>query len=330
MDRALDWLGTTLEWIAEGRSFATVVVLDARGSTPRKRGVRALVDASGRIAGTVGGGAVEAEAQRRAAAACRTGSPEILEVPLQGLDASEEEPLCGGVVRLLIDPNVGAWEDVYRAAARDLAARRGGVLVTDVRPGDPSVVSVQWCPGEPPAAAPTTERILEPLVPDPRLLIVGGGHIGQALAAQAVALGFDVTVLDDRPEYTDPALYPERVATRCGALAEEVGAFLIAEDTYVVIVTRGHRHDAEALAASIRSPAAYIGMIGSRRKVARIRAELIRRGLATEAELDRVLAPVGLDIGAVTVPEIATSIAAQLVAVRRKGRAGAERARGRP
>lgn len=165
------------------------------------------------------------------------------------------------------------------------------------------------------------ERLIEPIVPDPRLLIVGGGHIGRALAAEAFRLGFETTVLDDRPECTDAALHPNGVATRCGGIAEEVGSFPIGPDTYIAIVTRGHRHDAEALAACVRSPAAYIGMIGSRRKVALLFEELIRSGRATAEELDRVCAPIGLDLGAVTVPEIAVSIAAQLVSVRRRGTA---------
>jgi xanthine dehydrogenase accessory factor len=150
------------------------------------------------------------------------------------------------------------------------------------------------------------------------LLIVGGGHIGQALARQAILVGFDVVVLDDRPEFTDPALFPEGVATRCGDIREEVEASAIGRDTYIVIVTRGHKHDAEALEACIHAPAAYIGMIGSKRKVALMRQDFIESGLAGEEEFGRVFAPVGLDIGAVTVPEIAASIVAQLIEVRRK------------
>ena len=86
-----------------------------------------------------------------------------------------------------------------------------------------------------------------------------------------------------------------------------------------MVVTRGHKHDAEALEACIHRPAAYIGMIGSKRKVALMRKDFIETGLATEAEFNRVFAPIGLDIGAVTVPEIAASVTAQLIAVRRKG-----------
>jgi xanthine dehydrogenase accessory factor len=162
------------------------------------------------------------------------------------------------------------------------------------------------------------EVLVQPVIPKPILLIVGGGHVGQALARQAVLIGFDVTVIDDRPDFTNPALFPKEVTTLCGDIAKKVNDFPIARDTYIVIVTRGHKHDAEALKACIHAPAAYIGMIGSKRKVAMIRKSLVESGVATEDEFDRVFAPIGLDIGAVTVPEIATSIVAQLIAVRRE------------
>ena len=143
--------------------------------------------------------------------------------------------------------------------------------------------------------------------------------MGQALARQAVLIGFDVTVIDDRPEFANPARFPKGATTLCGDIAETVSDFPICKDTYVVIVTRAHKHDAEALTACIHAPAAYIGMIGSKRKVGLIRKNVVESGVATEEKLNRVFAPIGLDIGAVTVPEIAASIVAQLTAVRRRG-----------
>ena len=163
------------------------------------------------------------------------------------------------------------------------------------------------------------EVLVEPLIPNPLLVIVGGGHIGQALAVQADLVGFDILVIDDRLEFTAAELFPEEVTTRCGRIDEEIDRLPIGGDTYIVIVTRDHRHDAEVLAACLHKPAAYIGMIGSRRKVELMRKEFVESGRATAAEFDRVYAPIGLDIGSVTVPEIAASIAAQLIAVRRKG-----------
>jgi len=350
MDRTPDIHRTIVEWIDAGRSFAVALVLAAEGSAPRKEGARAVIDASGAITGTIGGGLVEAEAQRRGVAACQSGRPAVLAVSLRGIEATDAEPLCGGRVRILIDPTAAKDRAAYAAAFDAITRREQGVLVTRVRSGDEVTTSVAWFPAEDIPAdrgfpgeealrsclahekprlfearkpEETIDVLVEPLIPEPRLLIVGGGHIGQALAAQASLLGFAITVVDDRPEFADAARYPAGVEARCGDCAEEVAAFPIGADTSVVIVTRGHEHDAAALAACIHRPAAYIGMIGSKRKVALLRDEFLASGRATAREFDRVFAPIGLDIGAVTVPEIATSIAAQLVVARRKGRAAA-------
>jgi xanthine dehydrogenase accessory factor len=253
-------------------------------------------------------------------------------------------------MRILIDPTASKDREAYARAVRARKQRERGVLLTRVREAGQTEAAVQWLPenavseaaGFPGAEAIRSclareaaqvfapeqpERgacmtvLVEPVIPNPSLLIAGGGHIGQALARMAVTLGFDVTVVDDRPEFANPALFAEGVTARCGDIAKEVAAFPVTSDVFIVLVTRGHKQDAEALEACIHKPAAYIGMIGSRRKVAMIRKSFMESGLATEQELERVFAPIGLDIGAITVPEIAASIAAELVAVRRKGSA---------
>lgn len=331
-----------------GRSFAVALILKADGSTPRKAGVKAVIDENGRVWGTVGGGQVEAESQRRAVEACKSKRPVVFDIHLEGAGAADDAPICGGTMRILIDPTAAEDRAAYARAAEALQRRERGVLVTAIRTAAETEVTAQWFPENAipsDAAFPGTDAIrsclaretpglfvedtenpaaslevfVEPVIPKPLLLIVGAGHVGQALALQAMLIGFDVAVIDDRPEFANPDLFPDGVTTRCGDIAREVADFPIAEDTYIVVVTRGHKHDAEALKACIHAPAAYIGMIGSRRKVALVRESFIKTGLATEEEFNRVFAPIGLDIGAVTVPEIATSIAAQLIAVRRKG-----------
>lgn len=326
MDRTLATYRALLAAIDAGRPFAVALVLDAEGSTPRGQGTWAVIDAAGTIDGTIGGGAIEAEAQRRAVEACRAGRPVIFEVALHGSDARDAAPICGGGVRVLLDPTAARHREAYARAVELLSRRERGALVTTVTRGERIAVSVACVRGEhAPHEAPGIETLVEPLEPSPRLLIAGGGHIGQALAVQADLLGFDVTVVDDRREFTDTARYPAGVATGFGDIAAQVAAFPMEPDTFVVIVTRGHAQDAAALAACIRRPAGYIGMIGSRRKTALLREDFIASGRATAEELDRVFAPIGLAIGAVTVPEIAASIAAQLVAVRRKGAAAGAR-----
>jgi xanthine dehydrogenase accessory factor len=160
--------------------------------------------------------------------------------------------------------------------------------------------------------------LLEPLSPVPRLLISGGGHVGQALARAARLVGFDVIVIEDRAEFSDPSLFGEAIQCRRGAFADVLKEFPIDQDTYVALVGRGHIVDSKALRACLNSPAAYIGMMGSRRKVALVKKDFIDNGLIDEEGWKKIHAPIGLDIGAETVPEIAASIVAELIAVRRK------------
>jgi xanthine dehydrogenase accessory factor len=265
---------------------------------------------------------------------------------MEGEGGSDASPICGGVMRVVIDPNAGRDHHAYACAAQAIERRERGLLLTHFRQDDPPVVSAEWMSEsaarsstrflgadrladclnldeprvfliEPDLLQSSTMVVAEPVVPRPLLLIVGGGHVGQAVAAQARWVGFDIAVIEDRPEFAHPALFPESTSIRCGDVAAEVAGFPVDPDTYVVLATRGHRHDAVALAACIRRPAAYIGMIGSTRKVALVRRDFLQNGRATQADWARVFAPIGLPIGAQTVPEIAASIVAQLIAARR-------------
>jgi xanthine dehydrogenase accessory factor len=323
-------------------SFAMIVVLKAEGSTPLKTGAKALVEADGRIWGTIGGGAVEAEAQRRAVEACDSGKPLVFDFKMEGAKRSDATPICGGAMRILVDPCAARHKEAYVEVAEALAWGQRGVLLTSLRPGDPVQVTLTWqaetdlasCQGLPDTGSlhscltketcqlfrdRGTETLLEPIIPRPQLLIAGGGHVGQALARQAVLVDFAVTIIDDRPEFTAPALFPRGVQTLSGDIPQQLADSPMTKGTYVVIVTRGHQFDAEALEVCIRRPAAYVGMIGSKRKVALIRESLLESDLATPEQWDRVYAPIGLNIGSITAAEIAASIVAQLIAVRRQG-----------
>jgi len=150
----------------------------------------------------------------------------------------------------------------------------------------------------------------------PKLIIAGGGHLGRALAEAAVPLGFHITVIDDRQEFANPDRFGPPIESVTGNIAETLAGWPIDPNAYIVIVTRGHKHDEQALAAVLDSPAKYIGMIGSRRKIAVIFDDLKHDGAAQE-QLDRVYAPIGLPIKALTPEEIAVSIAAELISTRR-------------
>jgi xanthine dehydrogenase accessory factor len=161
----------------------------------------------------------------------------------------------------------------------------------------------------------TLEVFVEPLRPEPRLLIAGAGYVGQALARLAVPLGWRVALLDDRSEFTrDVALSPS-IEVAVGDMPELLRQRQPDAATWIVVVTRGHRTDQEVLRAALEGPAAYVGMIGSPSKVRNIFSKLLAAGLPS-ADLARVHAPIGLDLGAETPDEIALSIAAELLMVR--------------
>jgi len=154
------------------------------------------------------------------------------------------------------------------------------------------------------------------------LLVVGAGHIGRSLAKLGAEVGFSVAVLDDRPDYASPELIPEADQVICADFEEALRSFPITENTYIVMVTRGHKQDELSLRATVASRATYIGMIGSRRRTAAVLPHLADEGFPQGA-LDRVHTPIGLDIGAETPEEIAVSIIAEIIMVRRGGRGGA-------
>jgi xanthine dehydrogenase accessory factor len=311
-------------------------VLKTMGSVPQVPGTKALLEADGTITDTLGGGIVEAEAQRRARDVADGRLLTTYTCAMDAAYARDAGPICGGTMWVMLDGRCDAYAAAYRNAADALARQASGLLVTPLDPAEP----VQWIgaeaideaapfPGasdlravldkEAPRLYDDPAVFVEPIFPAPRLLIVGAGHVGQALAHQAHTLGFNVTVVDDRSAYANPGRFPNGVAAAFGDIPALVREFNIDRATYVVLVTKGHKADAEALEACVHAPAAYLGMIGSRRKVTELREDFLSRGLATPEEWIRIFAPIGLDIGAITVAEIATSIASQLVAVRRRG-----------
>lgn len=156
---------------------------------------------------------------------------------------------------------------------------------------------------------------IEMMIQRPRLVIFGGGHIGRALARMAVIAGFRVTLADERPDYASSEHYPELSEVICLPYAEAVDRAAIDTQTFVIIVTPGHRHDREVLARVLKTPARYIGMIGSARKVAETRKTLLNEGTDPQ-RLNQVHAPVGIYLGCDAPEEIAVSILAQMIGVK--------------
>ena len=160
------------------------------------------------------------------------------------------------------------------------------------------------------------EVFVEPVLPVPHAYIFGAGHISKSLSKVANLAGFATVVVDDRDTFASRERFPEAEAVHAGEYEQIVPTLSINETSYLIIVTRGHRDDMRVLRLAIATPARYIAMIGSKRKVLNVVRELEKEGIPREA-FERLYAPMGLDIGAISPEEIAISVAAEMIAVRR-------------
>jgi xanthine dehydrogenase accessory factor len=168
--------------------------------------------------------------------------------------------------------------------------------------------------------APLARVLIEVVRSQPRLFICGAGHIARALAQFGLILGFRAIILDDRAEFANRAYFPDaRIELIAEPFETAVKQIKVTANTAIVIVTRGHKHDEDCLRQLLASPAQYIGMIGSRRRVGVVREKLLAEGFISD-QLDRIYAPIGLNIGARSPEEIALAILAEIVLVRNRGK----------
>jgi len=340
-----------LEIIRSGARCALATIVKASGSTPQKPGSSALFGEQGLLAGTVGGGLLESEVQRLTESIIISGGSDKFYFNLDS-DRDSDGAICGGEAEVLIDASPADHLELFENMERSLANRAEGVLLTLA--GSPEdtglVIRRYWLTGKDPEDHPkslepglkkqveeqlknarrlgfvelelsdTIENAkfayLEHIRPMARLIIAGGGHIGQALAHLASLLEFEVTVVDDRSDFANENHIPEADRLVVKDIGAAMSEMVYGPDTYVVIVTRGHRQDGEALKACIGSDAAYIGMIGSAHKVGVMKKQFINEQWASKEQWASLYTPIGLEIGSQTVQEIAISIAAQLVEVR--------------
>lgn len=297
----LDLIDDIFRRVNAGERVALCAVVAARGSTPQGAGAAMTVALDGRTLGTLGGGCVEAEVRARALRMLHgdAAEPPVMRFKLDSDYGWDDGLVCGGIMDVAVQVVANAADLAPLGALRDALGRREARTY--------AFAGVD--------AAGETKRFELPFAPRPTLVIAGAGHVGQALAEVAYRCEFDVVVVDDRADVASAARFPNarRVV---GEIDRELAALPVDAHTYVVVVTRGHRHDASALAAVVDRGARYVGMIGSKRKVRTILDELATRGVPRERLL-AVHAPIGLEIGAIVPGEIAVSIVAELVAVRR-------------
>ena len=215
----------------------------------------------------------------------------------------------------------------------DALVQSGAVEALSARPREESLtlyVTADGATTRPSQAAPDAAQMMVQIYEAPaRLLVVGGGHVGLALARIGAEVGFTIAVLDDREEFANAERFPMAEEVYNGDIAETLDNISIDARTYIVLVSRGHQQDETALRHTVGRGAAYVGMIGSRRRTGTVIDRLASGGF-DGVDLDAVHTPIGLDIGAETPEEIALSILAQMVLVRRGGTGRAMRdARGR-
>jgi xanthine dehydrogenase accessory factor len=334
-------------------SLVLATVTNAVGSTPQKPGSSALFNQAGLLSGTVGGGVLEGEVQQIAQKAIRSKKSGYYNFKLDREISQGEGAICGGQSSILVDATPGDHSIVLEQIKLSVINRTPGVLVTMVTDITEEGASIHryWFTGNENSTIPDvySRRIaaevqlllmagnlyeyrelkipvpgenlhvlflLETVFPPAHLVIAGAGHIGKALSHLGRLLDFEVTVIDDRPEFANPVNLPDAdhiIVKDVGKAMEELKK---THDTFVVIVTRGHQDDAKALKACIGSDIAYLGMIGSKNKIALMRKDFSHHGWASREDWDNIHAPIGVDIQSKSVQEIAMSIAAQLIFVK--------------
>ncbi len=343
--------------LARKENFAMVTIFDRSGSAPRAKGAKMIVREDGSIIGTIGGGRLEADAVDMAKKAIKAQKSAIQPFDLSGKDVAGADMICGGSGQVLID-FTGADDNnlkIYGEAVQIVGARGKAWLVTVlqetagtegidsqrclVKPNGQLVGTISCDPYlmEKLTAGPAKISIhseafdglrflVEPLRHGGFVYLFGAGHVSQKIAALAESVGFRTVVLDDRADYANRERFPDVTEIMVIDSFKELPRLPIDEDSYLVIITRGHLYDKYVLEQALRTKAAYVGMIGSRRKRDLIYKEVMNHGF-TEDDLKCVFAPIGTDIGAETPEELAVSIVGELIKVRSERNGNKEKPR---
>ena len=328
--------GALLQALKSGADAVLCTIIASSGSTPRGSGAKMAVFADGSTMGTVGGGAVEYESVRLAKQALAQRATFTHGFDLTKNQTADIGMICGGQVtvyfQFLDAAAVGMLEHIVSLFARQqdtwlvtkiadsgvcsmaVYARDTGL---EMRLGD-DIMTADILPlasaratlskGEP-------SYYVEPLTRAETVYVFGGGHVSQELVPLLAHIGFAVVVYEDRPAFADIALFPGAARTVTGDFTELSAQITVRAADYAVIMTRGHQADFEVLRQVLQTDASYIGVIGSKHKIAATNQRLLEAGIPPSA-LSRVHTPIGLPIGAETPAEIAVSVAAELIAHR--------------
>ncbi len=319
--------------IKDGRALVLVNVIASSGSTPRGAGATMLVFEDGRSEGTIGGGAVEYEAQKQAARLFEEKSSKLLSYTLKPNDVANLGMICGGSVTVYfhyIDPKDHKTVELFDYIAGSFEKEQSAWLLRRIQNGVLTGMGVydesglhfledaptdqikpllksgsEMLPGDP-------AYYIEPLTSAGRVYVFGGGHVAQELVPVISHIGFTTVVFEDREAFADKKLFRGAAGVVLGRFDRISEYITIRPEDYVVIMTRGHQADYEVLRQTLRTQATYVGCIGSRRKIETIKKRLMEDGIS-ETDVNRMRSPIGLEILAETPAEIAISIAAELI-----------------
>ncbi|MHC4105330.1 MAG: XdhC family protein [Planctomycetota bacterium] len=332
--------------LGRGENIALATVISTTGSSPGKVGYKMLVwGKKGETFGTVGGGSVEAEVINTAKNMLSVIERRVLSFDLDGTE-DDEKAICGGAIELLIEtfdrkslPLFGELSDVIKDRGKGalisiISSEKHPekIFLKNANQIDTTATNIDFSPeiiefikevvGREQAAKRTLENggqiFVETVCEQPMVFIFGAGHLSYYISRFAKSLNFRVTVCDDRAEFANKKRFPDADNIIVEDFAGIFDKIEVNRNSYIVIVTKGHKWDETVLEKAVLTDAEYIGMIGSERKTLTILKRLNERGIA-EGKLKKVYSPIGISIGAVTPEEIALSIAAELIKIRRVG-----------
>jgi len=330
-----------------GSPVVLVSIMSLQGSTPRHGGTKMVVGVNGKPYGTIGGSLIEATAIREAIAVLSSGKSKIITYELSGKDVTAPGMICGGKAEILLDyipsteENLAFFQSWYnlvrngkdfyflthlKGSSNSLEVLRRAIIYSDG-----SVIGGQlFTESEIESLKPELHNVSSTSVltfKDTRIMVdrirkmktlycFGAGHVAVPTAHLAALVGFRVVVIDDRPDFANAERFPEaHDILIINDFDHALNGLEIDEDSFIVIVTRGHQSDRVVLEQSLKTKAGYLGMISSKRKRVAIYAALLAQGV-TQEQLERVHSPIGIDIGGETPEEIAVSIVAELIKVR--------------
>jgi len=316
------------ERLERGKASMLVTVVEDKGSAPRSAGACMAVGGEGRLTGTIGGGMLEFRAIETARKNLEDGRGELKEYRLTKDEVAGLGMVCGGDVDVLFTylPPEQAIGEVLAKMEKHLRGHRTGWLLLPLEGGIGFLSEEEGLYGK--GSAPDKAQLagveagvleteggkcyVQKVMNLSRVYVFGGGHLAQELVPLLSHLGFRCIVTDDREEYSTRELFPDAEELHTYAYTELDGKFDVQPQDYIVSVTRGHMGDYEVQCFGLKTPAYYIGVVGSRSKIAAVNEKLKAEGFSDQ-DIARITAPIGLDIKSETPAEIAVSIAAQLI-----------------